>query len=308
MAVAGDTDPRGMRRTLDGMATPTGLGPRVRRLFEVLVAAGYAASDHRVIRLAAGLAYYALFGLIPVLWVAVTLASTFFGSDTVSAEIARAISGVVGDEIAAFVLYAIDAISPDEQQAVVTVASLGVLLFAAALVFVAWKELVDLMWGIPRDRGVRAYVGRRIFGVIVVFGTGLLLVAVLFAQGVIAVLDQIVDIALLDTVIRATSSIAPTVLGAVAIGILFRYTPDVRVAWQDVWFPAILTMAMLVVGAWGYGIYLELYGFVSAGGLAGTLVLGLVFVYGAAAVLLFGMEVVREAHERRTATGRNIWA
>lgn len=290
------------------MSTSSGFGARVRNLAEVLVAAGYAASDHRVIRLAAGLAYYALFGLIPVLWVAVTLASVFFGSDMVSAEIASAISGVVGDEIAEFVLYAIDSISPDGQQALIAAISLGVLLFAAALVFVAWKELIDLMWAIPRTRGIRAFVGRRLFGIGVVFGTGLLLVAVLFTQSAIAVVDRIVDVIVLDTAIRVTASAAPTLLGAVAIGILFRYTPDVRVDWRDVWVPAALTTGLLVVGAWGYGIYLEVYGFQSTTGLAGTLVLGLVFVYGAAAALLFGMEVVREAHERRTAAGRSIWS
>lgn len=290
------------------MPSSPSLGARARNLVEVLVAAGYSASDHRVIRLAAGLAYYALFGLIPVLWVAVTLASVFFGSDAVSAEIASAISGVVGDEIAEFVLYAIDAITPDEQQSVVTAISLGALLFAAALVFVAWKELIDLMWGTPRVRGIRAFVGRRLFGIGVVFGTGLLLVAVLFAQSAIALVDRIVDIVILDTAIRVTASAAPTLLGAVAIGILFRYTPDAKVDWRDVWLPAALTMGLLVVGAWGYGIYLEVYGFRSASGVAGTLVLGLVFVYGVAAALLFGMEVVRAAHERRTATGRDIWS
>lgn len=272
------------------------------------MAAGYAASDHRVIRLAAGLAYYALFALVPILWVAVTLASLVFGTDTVSAEVERAISGVVGPEIANFVLFAVDAIAPDERGALIALASLGVLLFAAGLLFVAWKELVDLMWGIPRDRGVRAYVGRRFFGVAAVFGSALLLVSVLVAQAVIGFVDQIVDLIVLETAIRVTSSIAPSLLGAVAIGVLFRYTPDAKVAWGDVWFPAGLTMVLLATGAWGYGIYLELYGFASSSGIAGTLVLGLVFVYGAAAVLLYGMEVVREAHERRSAGKRDIWA
>ena len=62
------------------------------------------------------------------------------------------------------------------------------------------------------------------------------------------------------------------------------------------WFAAIVTMALLSVGTWGYGVYLKYYGFSSAAGVAGTLLLGLALVYYAAAILLYGIEIVRLAH------------
>ena len=87
------------------------------------------------------------------------------------------------------------------------------------------------------------------------------------------------------------------ILGAVFIGVLYKYTPEPEVSWGSVWFPAIATMVMLWIGAGIYGVYLTNYGFQSVTGVAGTVVLGLVLVYYASMILLYGMEMVKLLHE-----------
>ncbi|HEY0007253.1 MAG TPA: YihY/virulence factor BrkB family protein, partial [Tepidisphaeraceae bacterium] len=37
---------------------------------------------------------------------------------------------------------------------------------------------------------------------------------------------------------------------------MFRYLPDVKIAWSDVWVGAVLTSILFVIGKWGLGIYL----------------------------------------------------
>ena len=58
-------------------------GPVVRTV-QLLVASARSWIDDRVIRLGAAVAYYSLFTLIPVLFLAVSLASIFFGQDRVT--------------------------------------------------------------------------------------------------------------------------------------------------------------------------------------------------------------------------------
>jgi membrane protein len=65
-----------------------------------------------------------------------------------------------------------------------------------------------------------------------------------------------------------------------------------------VWLAAAVTITMLSIGAWGYGIYLDAVGLKSASGVAGTLLLGLALIYYSAQILLFGVEVTKEAHAR----------
>ena len=54
---------------------------------------------------------------------------------------------------------------------------------------------------------------------------------------------------------------------------------------------------MLWIGAGIYGAYLSNYGFQSVSGVAGTVVLGLVLVYYASMILLYGMEMVKLLHD-----------
>jgi membrane protein len=115
--------------------------------------------------------------------------------------------------------------------------------------------------------------------------------------GSIAAALDISVVGFIWTLIRVLAS---TVVGAFFLAILFKYSPDAEIPWKHVWLPAILTMVILSVGAHGYGLYVETVGLSSAAGVAGTVLrvagtvlLGLAFVYYAAQILLYGMEIVK---------------
>jgi len=251
--------------------------------------------DERALRLGAGVAYYALFALVPVLFLSMAFASFFLGQ-AVRGDVEDALADLLGEDFASTLLSTIDSIDLGDTQTIVSLVSLGVLIFTATLLFVAWKEVVDLLWGIPKERGARASVMRRLFGLAAVLGSGVLLTLNLAVETVIAGVDQFVDNDLLDLLLKIMGSILPVLLGAVFIGILFRFTPDIDISWRNVWFAALVSMTMLSVGAWGYGIYLDIYAFSSAAGAAGALLLGLVLVYYGIAILLYGMTIVKLAH------------
>jgi membrane protein len=250
------------------------------------------------VRLGAGIAYYSLFALVPVLFLAVSLAGFFFGQDVAGGAIEDAISDAVGPELAAFVVLAIDRVQGYNADSLLPLFSIGALLFSASLLFVAWRDVVAIIWDVPRESGVRAKLRRRLFGLAAVLGSGVLLTLVIFAQTLVGTLDSLLATGALDVLLRITSSIVPALLGAVFLAVLFKYTLDFQIAWRSVWLAAAVTIAMLSVGAWGYGIYLDAVGLKSASGVAGTLLLGLALVYYSAQILLFGVEVTKEAHAR----------
>lgn len=263
-----------------------------------MIAAGQAWSDDRAMRLGAGLAYYSLFALIPILTLAVSLASLFFDQQAVSAEVGEAIAAVLGEETAGLVLDAIQRTRQNES-GLLAVVSVGVLVFTATFLFVAWRDVVDIMWDVPKQRGVRAMVNRRLFGLLSVLGAAAFLTMVLLVQGILGFLATRLGFGLLDPVIAFTSAISSTILGGLLIAVLFKYSPDRELRWGAVWFPAIVTTLLLALGSSAYGVYVDTFGVSSAVGVAGTLFLGLAFVYYAAQILLFGMELVKVAHLRR---------
>ena len=268
-------------------------GPVVKTV-QLLVASARSWIDDRVIRLGAAVAYYSLFTLIPVLFLAVSLASIFFGQDQVDAEVEKQIADLLGDDIASAVTSAFEQLQLVDEGTIVSLVTLGVLLFTATLLFVAWKDVVDIIWGAPRVGGARGTIQRRLFGVLAVFGAGALLTLTLLAEALIGMLDRVFGSLLADILIKTTGSLIPLALGAVFLAVLYKYTPEDHVAWRSVWLPSFVAMAMLSVGASAYGLYVSAYAFRSAAGAAGSVFLGLIFVYYAAQILLYGVEIMKE--------------
>lgn len=273
-------------------------GVEARSTVGLLVEAGREWSSDRAVRLGASLAYYSLFALIPTLALAVSLASIFFGQEEVSQQVYDAISDVIGNDIATLIVSAIDRVDDDSMLGFLPLISLAILLFSATLLFVAWREIVGIIWDIPRERGLRASLARRGFAVAAVLGAGVVLTLLMFVQALIGSVANVFDLDLIGVLATAASSLASTALGALVLAVLFKYSPGVDVAWRSVWLPAGLTMVLLAVGAHGYGIYVERFGLNSAAGVAGTVFLGLAFVYYAAQILLYGVEIVKVANRR----------
>jgi membrane protein len=272
---------------------------RTRATFRLLYDSAQTWIDERALRLGAGVAYYALFALVPVMFLSIAFASFFLGQ-AVRGDVENALAGLLGEDFANALISAIDAIELGGSNTVFSLISFGLLIFTATLLFVAWKEVVDLLWGIPRERGARASVMRRLFGLAAVLGSGALLTLNLAVETIIAAVDSFVDNQLFDLLLKITGSFIPVMLGAIFIGVLFRFTPDIDISWRYVWFAALVSMVMLAVGAWGYGVYLDTYAFSSAAGAAGALLLGLVLVYYGTAILLYGMTIVKLAHSSDT--------
>jgi membrane protein len=74
---------------------------------------------------------------------------------------------------------------------------------------------------------------------------------------------------------------------------MFKYVPDVKIAWRDVWLGAVVTAALFAVGEFAIGLYVGRSGMASSYGVAGSFVVLLVWVYYSAQILFFGAELTQ---------------
>jgi membrane protein len=76
----------------------------------------------------------------------------------------------------------------------------------------------------------------------------------------------------------------------VLFALMFKYVPDVKISWSDVWLGALLTAFLFLVGKFAIGLYLGHSSMASSYGVAGSFVVLLVWVYYSAQILFFGAE------------------
>jgi membrane protein len=71
---------------------------------------------------------------------------------------------------------------------------------------------------------------------------------------------------------------------------IFKFLPDAKIQWRDVWAGATLTAFLFALGKWVLGHYLASGSAASAYGAASSLITLLLWVYYSAQILLFGAE------------------
>ncbi len=71
---------------------------------------------------------------------------------------------------------------------------------------------------------------------------------------------------------------------------IFKFLPDVKIQWRDVWIGAVMTALLFGLGKWLLGFYLGSGAAGSAYGAASSLITLLLWVYYSSQILLFGAE------------------
>ena len=84
---------------------------------------------------------------------------------------------------------------------------------------------------------------------------------------------------------------------------IFKFLPDAKIQWRDVWIGAVMTAILFGIGKWLLGLYLGSGAAGSAYGSASSLITLLLWVYYSSQILLFGAEFTQVYADR---SGRGV--
>ena len=255
---------------------------------------------HRPMELAAALSYYTLLSLAPLVLMAVGVAGLVFERAAVEEKLVTEMGEMVGAAGAEVTRTVLRRAHDAEQETLSLVLGLAVLLVGATTVFVQLQSALNRIWRVETHErqsmvwGVLwGFLKERLLSIAMVLAIGfLLLVSLLVSAGLTALADssRLVlgeGLLLAITVNLLTSIVVTTLLFAM----IFKILPDTDVAWDDVWFGALITAVLFTLGKGMIGLYLGRAGIGSAYGAAGSLVVMTVWVYYASLILFFGAEL-----------------
>lgn len=278
-----------------------------REFFPLLKAAFHEWVEDRSPRLAAALSYYALFAVTPLLLISISIAGLAFGEEAARGEVVRTVSQVVGETAGR----AIEEVIRNARQSVhsgTVAAIIGIvlLLFGASGVFNHLRESLNTIWEVaPAERsGVVRLLRKRFLSFAMVMAVGFLLLVSLLISAALAAAGRYVSSRL-----PGGETLWQMVNLAVSLGVItflfaliFRYVPDVRIAWRDVWMGAAFTAILFTIGQTIIGIYLGRSDVATAYGAAGSVIVILVWIYYSSLIVFFGAEFA-EVYARRRREG-----
>jgi membrane protein len=254
--------------------------------------------------MAAALSFYTFFSLPALL----SLLLLVIGAVMDPADVQRAILTQAGDLIGRAGGEQIRTIIEHARQVDVNKPAAAVLsIFAVALgataSFGQLQGALNTIWGVKPDpkRGqIRNFLAKRIFSFGVVLGVAFMLLVSLAFSALLSALGQRLTrtLGVPEAILQFTDwAVSFAALSAV-FAVMYRFLPDARIAWTDVWVGAVASALLFVVGKSVIGYYLGGTDPGSAYGAAGSLAVVLIWVYYTSMVILFGAVVTRVWAER----------
>ena len=252
--------------------------------------------DDKAPTLGAAIAYYTVFSLAPLILLLVSVFGLFMHDNAVVKEkLEHQVEQISGSSAANVTGQIVDSTSKQKKSGIIgTVIAVVVALFGASGVFGQLQESLNTIWGVKAkpDQGIMGYVKARFISFAMVGGVCFMLLVSLsvttLISGFTGKLNQLFPGG------AAVSSLISIALNLIVItalfAMIFKYLPDAKVAWSDVWVGAGLTTVFFIVGKWGLAKYLGSGSVSSAYGAAGALISLLAWVYYSAQILLFGAE------------------
>ncbi len=245
--------------------------------------------------LGAALAYYTVFSLAPLLIIAIAIAGLVLGQEAAQGQIFDQLRGLLGEESGKAMQEMVESASAKPASGV-TATLIGVvtLLFGASGVFGQLQTSLNTIWEVqPKPgRGIWGILRDRIlsFSFILVVGF-LLLVSLVLTAGVALVAEwfggMFPGMEILTQIVNFVLSL---VIITLLFAMIFKFLPDAKIAWHDVWIGAFITALLFTIGKLALGLYLGKSGVESSYGAAGSLIVLLLWVYYSSQILFFGAE------------------
>lgn len=255
-------------------------------------------SEDRVPRLAAALAYYTTFSLAPLLVVLIAIAGAVFGAEAVRGQLDDQVRGLLGQDAARAVQDMVQSAAGNRSTGVLaTVLGTAALLFGATGVFGELQDSLNTIWEVkPKPgRGWRGLVQDRLLSFGMVLTVAFLLVVSLVVSALLAGVGKFVGgyVGALEPLWHVVDLVVSIAVLTALFGAIFKWLPDVEIAWRDVWVGAAVTAVLFTIGKILIGLYLGRSSIGSVYGAAGSLVLLLLWVYYSAQILFFGAELTQ---------------
>lgn len=251
-------------------------------------------SEDKALRLGAALAYYAVFSIPPLLLIVIGIIGLVYAD--AGAKVEQQIGMLMGSDAAKAMMSGVQ--QKGETGGVIgTIVGVAILLLGASGVFGELQDAMNTIWKVKPRPGSTWWVmlRDRFLSFTMVLSIAFLLLVSLMVSAAVAAFGGYLSSRLpageaLGHGLDLALSVSITTF---LFALIFKYVPDVKLTWKDVFTGAFATAILFTIGKWLIGLYLGQSSIGSAYGAAGSLVIMLSWVYYSALILFLGAEFTK---------------
>jgi membrane protein len=247
-------------------------------------------------QLGAALAYYTVFSLAPLVLLLLAIVGFLFHNDPAGTwrKISEQMSYFLDKSAIDVVGEIAQKASQPNKSMPATIIGILLALFGASGVFGQLQDALNTIWGVKAKPGnsIGTFLRARFLSFAMVAGVCFLLLVSLVFESVLKSFSQYVQAMFPGGIVIAlvVYSIFDLAVVVLLFACIFKFLPDVKIQWRDVWIGAVMTAIFFAIGKWALGLYLGSGTAASAYGAASSLITLLLWIYYSSQILLFGAE------------------
>lgn len=244
----------------------------------------------------AALSYYTIFALVPMLYLAFATFGKVVGAETMIKIVEKLLHEQVGIKDVSGILSFLNEMQIDKGSFILNTFGVIALVISSSALLMSLRGSLNEFFDIEREFKDRKklIVNRvlsRLLSVLLLTIFGLIVVVLYFAQTLLVSFGSklLGDVDALYWVFMQVAQHGIAILSNLLIfTLLFRYLHDGVVQWKLAISGAMVTSVLLYVGQLLIKIYIAKYFFARDGGIAGTLMVILVWTYYSSQIIFFG--------------------
>lgn len=254
--------------------------------------------DREPFRNSAVISFYTIFSLPGLLVIIINLAGYFYGEEAVTRSISGEIGSMIGGNTARDIEAIIANASVHQDFTFASLVGIGTLIFGATGVFYQLQQTLNMIWEVKPEptRKITKMVLDRIFSFGLILAVGFLLLVSLVLSALLSIVSSWVAYyfsEVFNVVFRILDFSLSLGVVTFLFAAIFKFLPDAKVPWRDVWVGAFVTALLFVLAKFALGVYFGHSNPASAYGAAGTVILIMLWVSYAGLIVLFGAEFTR---------------
>lgn len=252
-------------------------------------------NDKDPFRQSAVIAYYAIFSIPGLLVLIISIAGYFFGKETVNQNLLEQITNTLGSETAIQISQILVKSTENNSTFLGSIIGITVLLIGSTAVFVELQKTLNLIWKVEvlPKKGIITLLKARVFSFGLILAIAFLLMISLVISMLLSNISNWLGIYMNEfntIILRVINFILSLSVISVLFALMFKILPDAKIKWKHVWLGSIVTGVLFTIGKTLLAFYFSSAEPASIYGVAGSIILILLWVSYSSMILFFGAE------------------
>jgi membrane protein len=233
-----------------------------------------------------------------MLIIVISVAGYFFGQQAINGEIQEQLSGLIGADSANAVSTMIKSAYIDGGKGLIpTIIGLVTLFISSTLAFTALQDSLNKIWKVrlKPQSGIVAVIINRVLSFAMVLGIGFILMVSLIISALLSALSKFIERLLADYsvyLINIMEFIISFGVLTLLFAMIFKYLPDVKIKWRNVWTASIITTVLFSIGRYAISWQIGSSDLTNTYGAAASIVVIILWINYSSLILFAGAEFI----------------